>query len=155
MNEDTAQEGHTLEVYGDRRTCMQQIRFHLHPSGKAVWPRDFPKMHHFRDPSTYHMVLWVCMFYSEVRKENCWNSWCCNMLIEQNGTFFRICIGNGKCGDSNDQTPQLFCHEVLAEQTDEAKFRRNYRLRMWNVKQWRCRTIISLELRDVMVQWQA
>lgn len=86
MNEDTAQEGHTVEVYGDRSTRMQQIRFHLHPAGKAVLPRDLPKMHLFRDPSTYHRVLWVYMFYSEVRKENCWNSWSCNMLLEQNGT---------------------------------------------------------------------
>lgn len=33
------------------------------------------------------------------------------------------------------ETPQMFSHEVEAEQPDEAKFRRNYRLRMWDVKQ--------------------
>lgn len=86
MNEDMAQGGHTVEVYGDRSMCMQQIRFHLRPAGKAVSPRDFPKKHLFHDPSTYRMVLGVSMFYSEVRKEICWNSWRLNMLLEQNET---------------------------------------------------------------------
>lgn len=62
---------------------------------------------------------------------------CCLSKMGLNFTdaFFRICIGSGKCGDSNDQRNPINVLSFKPKTPDEAKFRQNYRPRMWNVKQ--------------------